>query len=84
MFITITLFVGIFAAGFVLANFGSARSRNEERAYLRSAKEERPVGYSGAPNAPISSTDDHYLHPNRARTRSFSGDRELSPLPRTP
>lgn len=72
MFVALTLFAGVFAASFLLAGLGSARSRDEERVYLRYAMRDREVEYGGAPNAPIVSTDDHYLHPNRARTGSSS------------
>ncbi len=72
-----TCFVGVFAATAMLVGLSSARSRNEERGYLRYARGERQVAYRGAANVRIVSTDDHYLHPERTRAVSVSNQPEV-------
>lgn len=83
MLISIALLVGVFAASFLSAELGSVRSRSEERGYQRYAMGERQVGQYEAANAPIQSTDTHYLHPHRARPGSSPLVRETSALSRT-
>lgn len=68
MLIAITLLPGLLVAGFLLVRLGSARARNEERVYLRYAGREGQVTYEGRADDEILSTDDQYLHPNRARS----------------
>ncbi len=63
-----TLVAALIGVCLIVASLGSTRSREEERSYRRNANNEDAWNWGEAPEVLITSTDDHYLHPEQPRT----------------